>query len=268
MSTALLPDTLWNLIEPLLPLSPRNPKGGRSRLQDRACLTGIPFALRSGIGVGDAATGTGAAMALESNLKGLAAYMLLTQATAEALFGEPIEARKTPRGRDDPRRFRTDKGGRGQPDGDQRPGSGGKANHGSAPTRESSGHASQRCRHAFGSGCVTVSGRARRSGGAQLGAGQTVEFGRHAGFLPNYTRAMAYLRLRRADEAAAECKAVLDHRGVSPMSTTWEMSQLGLARAHTLQADTAKAKTADQDFFARWKDADPDIPILKQAKAE
>src|ERR1700692_2466313 len=49
MSTPLLPDALWNLIQPLLPPPPRRPKGGRPRLQDRACLTGILFVLRSGI---------------------------------------------------------------------------------------------------------------------------------------------------------------------------------------------------------------------------
>ena len=49
MSTPLLPDALWNLIQPLLPPSPRRPMGGRPRLQDRACLTGILFVLRSGI---------------------------------------------------------------------------------------------------------------------------------------------------------------------------------------------------------------------------
>jgi transposase len=49
MSTPLLPNTLWNLIQPLLPSSPRRPKGGRPRLRDRACLTGILFVLRSEI---------------------------------------------------------------------------------------------------------------------------------------------------------------------------------------------------------------------------
>ena len=49
MSTPLLPDALWNLIQPLLPPSPRRAKGGRPRLPDRACLTGILFVLRSGI---------------------------------------------------------------------------------------------------------------------------------------------------------------------------------------------------------------------------
>ena len=49
MSTPLLPDALWNVIQPLLPPSPRRPKGGRPRLRDRACLTGILLVLRSGI---------------------------------------------------------------------------------------------------------------------------------------------------------------------------------------------------------------------------
>jgi transposase len=49
MSTPLLPDTLWNLIQPLLPPTPRRPNGGRPRWPDRACLTGILFVLRRGI---------------------------------------------------------------------------------------------------------------------------------------------------------------------------------------------------------------------------
>ena len=46
------------------------------------------------------------------------------------------------------------------------------------------------------------------------------------------------------------------------------MSQLGLGRAYALQGDKQKSRTAYQDFFALWKDADPDIPILKEAKEE
>ena len=52
------------------------------------------------------------------------------------------------------------------------------------------------------------------------------------------------------------------------MATMWETSQLGLARAYILQGNSAKARAAYQDFFTLWKDSDPDIPILKQAKAE
>ena len=94
------------------------------------------------------------------------------------------------------------------------------------------------------------------------------EFGLEAGLLPNYFRAMAYLRLRRSEQAAAEFRAILDHRGVSPLGPTWVLSQLGLARAYAMSGDTAKARAAYQDFFSLWKDADPDIPVLKQAKAE
>jgi|SRR5579864_9266308 len=94
------------------------------------------------------------------------------------------------------------------------------------------------------------------------------EFEMRAGLLPNYLRAMVYLKLQRPVEAVAEFEAVLDHRGLSPMSTIWELSQFGLARAYALQADTTRAKAGYQDFLALWKDADPDIPILKKAKAE
>ncbi len=115
---------------------------------------------------------------------------------------------------------------------------------------------------------------------SQLGRGQAdqalrsleivkpYEFGTHAGLLPNYLRATAYLQLRSAGEAATEFRAVLDHRGIAPMATMWEMSQLGLARAYVVQGDTTKAKAAHQDFLTLWKDADPDIPILIAAKYE
>jgi eukaryotic-like serine/threonine-protein kinase len=73
---------------------------------------------------------------------------------------------------------------------------------------------------------------------------------------------------RQGAEAAREFQKILDHRGITvgdPMSV---LAQLQLGRAYALQCDTAKAKLAYQDFLTLWKDADPDIPILKQAKAE
>jgi predicted Zn-dependent protease len=97
---------------------------------------------------------------------------------------------------------------------------------------------------------------------------QPYEFGAYAGLLPNYLRGMAFLQLRKGNEAAAEFNAVLDHRGVAPMSPLWELSRLGLARAYKMQGDLVKARTAYQDFLTLWKEAAPAIPILKQAKAE
>jgi ATP/maltotriose-dependent transcriptional regulator MalT len=94
------------------------------------------------------------------------------------------------------------------------------------------------------------------------------EFGTHAFFFPNYLRAVAYLQLRKAEEAAAEFRTVLDHRGVSPMSLAWTMSHLGLARAYALQGDIAKARATYQEFFALLKGGDSDIAVLKQATAE
>jgi eukaryotic-like serine/threonine-protein kinase len=83
-----------------------------------------------------------------------------------------------------------------------------------------------------------------------------------------YTRGLAYLQLHDGAKAAAEFQKILDHRGLSPVSALLPISQLNLARAHALQGDTAKARAAYQDFFAIWKDADPDVPVLLQAKAE
>jgi eukaryotic-like serine/threonine-protein kinase len=97
---------------------------------------------------------------------------------------------------------------------------------------------------------------------------KTFEFGAAAGFLPNYIRALTYLRLRRPEDAAGEFAAILAHRGVSPLNPILIVSQLGLARACALRGDVAKGRAAYEAFFAQWKGADPDIPILKQAKAD
>jgi serine/threonine protein kinase/tetratricopeptide (TPR) repeat protein len=85
---------------------------------------------------------------------------------------------------------------------------------------------------------------------------------------PVYLRGMAYLALHQAHEASAEFQKFIDHRGVIVNCPLGALAHLQLARAYTMAGDTAKAKTAYEDFLALWKDADPDIPILKQAQAE
>ena len=88
------------------------------------------------------------------------------------------------------------------------------------------------------------------------------------GMWPAYKRGYANLALRKGPEAAADFQKVIDHPGIVQMTITGALSRLGLARAYVLEGDTTKARTAYQDFFALWKDADPDVPILKEAKAE
>ena len=83
-----------------------------------------------------------------------------------------------------------------------------------------------------------------------------------------YIRGQAYLTARQGREAAAEFQKVLEHRGVVVNEPIGALAYLGLARAYELQGDTTKTRVAYQDFFKLWKDADPDIPILKEAKAE
>jgi tetratricopeptide (TPR) repeat protein len=91
-----------------------------------------------------------------------------------------------------------------------------------------------------------------------------------------YVRGLAYLRMHRGAEAAAEFQKIVDHKGAN-WGATWvhpnwgqrySLSYLGMARGYALAGDTARAKKAFQDFFELWKDADSDIPVLKQAKAE
>ena len=85
---------------------------------------------------------------------------------------------------------------------------------------------------------------------------------------PVYVRGLAYLAAKRGTDAAAEFQKILAHRGIVQIEPIGALAQLGLARAYAMQGDTAKAKAAYQDFLSLWKDADPDVPILKQAKAE
>jgi serine/threonine protein kinase/tetratricopeptide (TPR) repeat protein len=83
-----------------------------------------------------------------------------------------------------------------------------------------------------------------------------------------YERGQAYLMLHKGNEAAAEFQKISDHRGVVQNSVVVSLAHLGLGRAYAIAGDAGKARAAYQDFFAVWKDADPDVPILKQAKAE
>jgi serine/threonine protein kinase/Flp pilus assembly protein TadD len=91
---------------------------------------------------------------------------------------------------------------------------------------------------------------------------------RGGGLTPIFLRGLIYLKLRDGAKAAAEFQRILDHRGAAGFSPEYPLARLNLARAYMLQGDNAKARTTYQDFFAAWKDADPDIPILKTAKAE
>jgi eukaryotic-like serine/threonine-protein kinase len=85
---------------------------------------------------------------------------------------------------------------------------------------------------------------------------------------PVYVRGLAYLSAKQGTQTVAEFQKILTHRGIVQTEPIGPLAQLGVGRAYALQGDTAKAKAAYQDFFTIWKDADPDIPILKQAKAE
>jgi serine/threonine protein kinase/tetratricopeptide (TPR) repeat protein len=85
---------------------------------------------------------------------------------------------------------------------------------------------------------------------------------------PVFVRAEAYLAAHQGSEAAVEFQKILYHPGIVVNQPIGALAHLGLARAYVLEGDTAKAKAAYQDFFGLWKDADRDIPILKQAKAD
>jgi eukaryotic-like serine/threonine-protein kinase len=85
---------------------------------------------------------------------------------------------------------------------------------------------------------------------------------------PVYVRGEAYLAAHQGREAAAEFQKILDHRGIVLNEPIGALAHLQLGRAYALQGDTAKSRAAYQDFLTLWKDADPDIPIFKQAIVE
>jgi eukaryotic-like serine/threonine-protein kinase len=109
----------------------------------------------------------------------------------------------------------------------------------------------------------------------------TIELGQANSFvalIPVYVRGEAYLTLGDGDRAAGEFQKFIDHRGAVGNFPWGALARLGLARAYALEAQSAqragaeaaraKVRAAYQEFLTLWKDADPDIPVLKQAKAE
>jgi tetratricopeptide (TPR) repeat protein len=98
----------------------------------------------------------------------------------------------------------------------------------------------------------------------ELGGGPTAPID----FWAPYLRGQAYLNLNQPAKAEAEYQEIEDHRGLSPTSPLYVLARLGAARTKAQQGDDAKARKTYEEFFAFWKDADLEIPILKQAKAE
>jgi serine/threonine protein kinase/tetratricopeptide (TPR) repeat protein len=94
------------------------------------------------------------------------------------------------------------------------------------------------------------------------------EFGMVVGTSNTYTRGNLYLRQRMGKEAAAEFKAIIDRPAIDYLSPAHTLAHLGLARAAAINGDTAAARKSYQDFFALWKDADSDLPVLVQARKE
>ena len=102
----------------------------------------------------------------------------------------------------------------------------------------------------------------------ELGQPRSTQTGFFGALYPIYARGQAYLAARQGAEAAREFQKILDHPGIMVGDPIGVLAHLQLGRAYAMQGDAAKAKAAYQDFLTLWKDADPDIPILKEAKAE
>jgi tetratricopeptide (TPR) repeat protein len=102
----------------------------------------------------------------------------------------------------------------------------------------------------------------------ELGAPSSAIHALYGALYPIYVRGEAYLVQGRGSEAVAEFQKILDHRGVVVSDPSGALAHLQIGRSYAMVGDTAKAKSSYQDFLTLWKDADPDIPILKEAKTE
>jgi eukaryotic-like serine/threonine-protein kinase len=102
----------------------------------------------------------------------------------------------------------------------------------------------------------------------ELGQPRSAVNGYFGALYPIYVRGQAYLALHQGAQAAGEFQKILDHRGAVLSDPISVLAHLQLGRAYALSGDKARAKIAYQDFLTLWRDADPDIPVLKQAQAE
>ena len=102
----------------------------------------------------------------------------------------------------------------------------------------------------------------------ELGIPLSAVSGLFGALYPVYVRGQAYLAANKATEAAAEFRKILDHRGIIVSDPIAALSHLQLGKAYALAGDKAKARSAYQDFFTLWRDADRDIPVLNEAEGE
>jgi tetratricopeptide (TPR) repeat protein len=115
---------------------------------------------------------------------------------------------------------------------------------------------------------IELEGKAPEKAIEALQATTPYELGIDESLLPIYIRGQAYLQAKRGAEAVQEFQKIVDHRGIAPTFPEHSLAKLGLGRAYGMTGNGAKARAAYQDFFALWKDADPDVPILKEARGE
>jgi tetratricopeptide (TPR) repeat protein len=87
-------------------------------------------------------------------------------------------------------------------------------------------------------------------------------------FWPQYVRGLAFVKLAKGPEASAEFEKIRAHRGEAPLSILYPLALLGLARAAGVSGDATKSAHAYEEFFAAWKDADPDLPVLRAARVK
>ncbi len=102
----------------------------------------------------------------------------------------------------------------------------------------------------------------------ELGTQRSWIHGNFGALYPVYVRGLAYMALHKGTEATAEFQTILDHPGITISDPVSASARLQLARAYAMQGDSAKAREYYEQFFTLWKDADQDIPIYQQAKAE